>query len=230
MTDQATKQVPPLLPDHARRPAAIVAVCCAVVLAAGGAAAAGRSEGTALDRSIDSWIIGHLHGHVSAGSRIAYLGSEVPVTALAVIVILGCLAVRRLNGAFLALIAIPVASGLTEYALKPIVHETIGHPGVLSYPSGHTTSVFTLVTIAAVLLIDPARGRLSGWLRLALATMAVLVGCAVAVSLVVIHFHYFTDTIGGACVAIDVVLVTALLLDMPAARARMGRWTFRSGR
>jgi membrane-associated phospholipid phosphatase len=229
VTDPVSAAVPPLLSDRARRPAVIVAVCCAALFAAGAIAGAGKSNGNALDQPVDRWVIDHFHAHQHGMNQIAYLGAPKPAVAVTLLVILGCLAVRRVNGAILALLAVLVANGLTEFVLKPAVGETIGHPGALSYPSGHTTSVFTLVAVIVVLLVDPPRARLPGWLRLALAIILVAIGCAVAVSLIVIQFHYFTDTVGGACVAIGVVLVIALLLDAPAARARMGRWSLRSG-
>jgi membrane-associated phospholipid phosphatase len=229
VTDRARTPVPPLIPDRARRAAVVISVCCAAVLAAGAIAGAGKSHGNSLDQSVDRWVISHFHMHLHGMKQITDLGNPTPAIALTVILILGCLVVRRVNGAILAPAAVLIANGLTELVLKPAVHETIGHPPVLGYPSGHATSVFTLVAVVAVLLIDPPRTRLPGWLRLALAIIAVAIGCVVAVSLIGIQYHYFTDTIGGACVAIGVVLVLSLLLDAPAARARMGRWTFRSG-
>lgn len=230
MPGQVSTPVPPLLPENARKPAAIVAVCCAAVLTAGAIAAAGKSHGNALDQPADRWVISHFHSHLNGMKQITDLGNPTPAIALLVIVILGCLVVRRVNGAILAPAAVLAANGLTELVLKPAVGETIGHPAVLSYPSGHTTSVFTLVAVVVVLLIDPPRTRLPGWLRVVLAIILVAIGCVVAVSLIGIRYHYFTDTVGGACVAIGVVLVISLLLDAPSARARMGRWSFRSDR
>lgn len=229
MSDEAARAVPALLPERARRTAVIIAVCCAVVFAAGAVVAAGRSQAGALDRPVDNWVIGHFHTHLNGMKQITDLGNPTPAIALTVIVILACLTVRRVNGAILVVAAVLVANGLTELVLKPIVGETIGHPGVLSYPSGHTTSVFTLIAVVAVLLVDPPRTRLPGWLRIGLTVLAFAVGVTVAVSLIGIQYHYFADTVGGACVAIGVVLALSLLLDAPAARARMGRWSFRSG-
>lgn len=229
MSDEAARPVSPLLPERARRPAAIIAGCCAVVLAAGAAVAAGRSQGNALDGRVDSWVIGHFHTHLDGMKQITDLGSPTPVLALTVIVVLACLVVRRVNGAILMVAAILLANVLTELVLKPAVGETIGHPGVLSYPSGHTTNVFTLVAVVAVLLAAPPDPRLPGWARAGLTVIAVAAGVVVAVSLIGIQYHYFTDTVGGACVAAGVVLALALLLDVPRARARMGRWSFRSG-
>jgi membrane-associated phospholipid phosphatase len=229
VTDQAVRPVPPLLPERARRTAVMIAVCCVVIFTAGAVLAAGRSQAGPLDRGIDRWLISHLHTHLNGLLQIADLGNPTPIVALSVIVILGCLAARRVNGAILVVAAVPVATALTELILKPIVHETIGHPGALSYPSGHTTSVFTMVVIVAVLLVDPPHTRLPGWLRLILVLLAFAVSVTVAVSLIVIQFHYFTDTIGGACVATGTVLGITLLLDAPRPRARMGGWSFRSG-
>jgi membrane-associated phospholipid phosphatase len=228
-TDQTRKPVPLLISDRARRPAIIVAICSAVVLAVGGAFAAGRSEGNAIDRHIDPWLIQHLQTHVNGMNQIADLGNPTPLVALTIIVVLSCLVVRRVNGAILAVLSVPVASGLTEFVFKPIVHETIGHPAILSYPSGHSTNVCTLAAVVAVLMINPPYRRLHPVLRLVVAVLAVLVAVVVMVCLVAIQFHYFTDTVGGACVAAGTVLCIALLLDAPAARARMARWSFRSG-
>ena len=228
VTECAVRPGWPLLPGGLRRRAVCTAVCCVVILAAGAVLAAGRSRAGPLDRGIDQWIVDHLHTHHNGLKHIADLGNPAPVTALTVLVILGCLAARRVNGAVLAVVSVPLASGLTEVVLKPIVGETVGHPAVLSYPSGHTTSVFSLVAVVIVLLAGPPGGRLPGWLRLTLAVLAFAVGCAVAVSLVGIHYHYFADTIGGACVATGTVLVVALLLDTPRARVLLDRWPARS--
>jgi len=110
-------------------------------------------------------------------------------------------------------------------SLKPIVHETIGqNPPGLSYPSGHTTNVFTIIAIVAVLLASPPPGWPARRTRIALVAIAILIGCVVIVALIVIRFHYFTDTAGGVCVATGVVVGFALLLDLPAPRATMTRW------
>jgi len=227
-TDQARKPVPVLIPDWARRPAVILAICCAAVLAVGGAFAAGRSEGNALDRRIDPWLIQHLQSHMNGLNQIADLGNPTALVVLTIIVVLSCLAVRRVNGSILAALSVPIASSLTEFVFKPIVHETIGHSTTLSYPSGHSTNVCTLAVIVAVLMINPPH-RPHPVVRLVVAVLALAVAVVVMMSLVAIQFHYFTDTVGGACVATSTVLSVALLLDAPAARGRMARWSFRSG-
>lgn len=228
VTDQAVRLVPPLLPGSTRRAAVIVIIGCTALLTAGAVLGAGRSHAGPLDRGIDQWVIDRLRTHLNGAFQITNLGNPTPVITLTIIIVLACLTVRRVNGAILAVSAVLVANVLTEVVLKPVVNERIGHPGVLSYPSGHTTSVFTLVAVVTVLLVDPPRTRLPGWLRLLLVILAVAVGVTVAICLIAIQFHYFTDTIGGVCVAIATVLGIALLLDLPQARTWMGRWRFRS--
>jgi undecaprenyl-diphosphatase len=44
-----------------------------------------------------------------------------------------------------------------------------------------------------------------------------LSGGAMAVALIVYEWHYATDTIGGACTAIAVILGSALALDRAAS-------------
>jgi membrane-associated phospholipid phosphatase len=51
----------------------------------------------------------------------------------------------------------------------------------------------------------------------------VLAACAVAVALVGLGHHYFTDTVGGAAVGTAVVLATALVLDRLAPEAPRDR-------
>jgi membrane-associated phospholipid phosphatase len=228
VTDQAVRPAAPLLPGGARRTAVIALIACAAVLTAGAILDAGRSRAGPLDRGIDNWIIARLRTHQHGAFQITNLGNPTPMIALTIIIVLACLTVRRVNGAVLTVAAVLVANFLTEVVLKPIVHETIGHPGVLSYPSGHTTSVFTLVAVVAVLLVAPPRPRMPAWLRLIVVLLAVAVGVTVAICLIAIQFHYFTDTVGGVCVATGTVLGIALLLDGNRPRAFLGRWKFRS--
>jgi len=45
----------------------------------------------------------------------------------------------------------------------------------------------------------------------------------VAVGLIGLRWHYFTDTVAGAAVGIGTVCALALLLDLPAASRQFGR-------
>lgn len=223
MRGRPRRPVRPLLPASARRPAVVIIVICAMVIAVGGVVAAGNHHGNALDRPVDSWILRHLGGHHRILHDVTNIGQGITLLVLTLALILACLAARRLNGAILSALSLAVASVLTEVVLKPLIGETIGRPAVLSYPSGHTTTAFTLTAVVVVLLVDPPSGRPAPAIRLALAILAVLMGCAVAVSLVGIRYHYFTDTVAGAAVATGTVLGCALLLDLPRIRSWLER-------
>ena len=210
--------VTPLLPDRARRPAAIAIACCAVVVAVLGVFAANRSRGNAVDRPVDSWLRHNLVSHHDVVHDVAYLGGGQLGVVLAAVLIVACLLARRVNGAILALVSFLVSIGLTEFVLKPLVHETIN--GSLTYPSGHTASVFTLTAVVGVLMLNPPLKRLRPLVRALLLAGLVVVSCAVAIATIALNYHYFTDTVAGAALAVGVVLAGALAID----RSRVRRW------
>jgi membrane-associated phospholipid phosphatase len=209
----------PLLPARARRPAAIAVACCAVVVAVLGAFAAGRTQGNAIDRPVDSWLRHQLASHIHVLSDISYLGGGQISAVLTAILVLGCLLARRVNGAVLALVSVVVAAGLTEFVFKPLVHETIN--GSLTYPSGHTTSLFALIGVVGVLLLNPPRQRPRPGVRVLLMACLVAIGCIVAVALVGLNYHYFTDTIAGAALGGGVALAATFPLDRTGVRRRL---------
>jgi membrane-associated phospholipid phosphatase len=209
----------PLLPARARRPAAIAVACCAVVVAVLGAFAAGRTQGNAIDRPVDSWLRHQMASHIHVLSDISYLGGGQISAVLTAILVLGCLLARRVNGAVLALVSVVVAAGLTEFVLKPLVHETIN--GSLTYPSGHTTSLFALIGVVGVLLLNPPRQRPRPGVRVLLMLCLVAIGCIVAVALIGLNYHYFTDTIAGAALGGGVALAATFPLDRTGVRRRL---------
>ena len=219
----------PLLPARDRRPLAITAACCAVAVAVLGAFAFHRTQGNAVDRPVDSWLRLQLASHLHVLSDISYLGGGQVVTVLTAVLVVGCLAARQVNAAALTLVSVIAAVGLTEYVLKPLVHETIQH-GWLTYPSGHTTSLFTLIAVVGVLMANPPRWRPRPGLRLLIMLVLILVGCAVAVAMTALQFHYFTDTIAGAAWGTCVALAATFLLDVPAVRRRLGALRLRRRR
>jgi membrane-associated phospholipid phosphatase len=208
----------PLLAPASRRRAAVLTAACVIVTAALGAAFAGQDAPSALDRRADSLIVAWLGGipHIGAVTHVATLPIAGPVCLAAVA---ACAAFRRYRAALLVTIAVPVSVGLTESVLKPLVGRTNG--GGLTYPSGHTATVTAMTVSAVVVLTGPGRPALSAAARRLLAGAALAAIPVVALALVVIHYHYLTDTIGGAALATAVVLVTALALD--AACARLAR-------
>ena len=138
-------------------------------------------------------------------------GTPKPATLMTLALALAFVATRRWSGAILAVVAVPAASGLTEYVLKPNVGEFLGHP---SFPSGHATVMFALAAITAILLAGPFRHRVPGALRLLLVLMALLLAAAVSAAMIAIRAHTLTDVLAGAAVGTGFVLAGALILDL----------------
>jgi membrane-associated phospholipid phosphatase len=201
----------PLLAPAARRLAAGLVALCVVITVVLGAQFAHQGRPGSLDRAVDSWLragLGHHPGLLNAG---AWIGDAVPVTLITVALVLACLVARRWRGAALVAVAEPVAAALTEFVLKPLIHRTL--QGALSLPSGHSTRMFALAGAGLILLAGPSRPRMPAAWRVLLVLAGYLIATAVAVAMVGMGAHYFTDTVAGAAVGTAVVLVTAFLLD-----------------
>lgn len=145
------------------------------------------------------------------GWALAVIGVYDPLPlALMIAALAGlCLALGRRRHAVLA-VAGPVLTGLATTILKPVVDRTKN--GDLSYPSGHMGAAVAVAVVAALLLVslvDPPR-PLRGVL---LVTLPALWGGAIGLAMTVTNYHYLTDAVGGACVAVAVVLSVAMLLD-----------------
>jgi membrane-associated phospholipid phosphatase len=201
------------LPDGLRRPAmAVVGVAIAVfgVLAAryAGDRRAGRVDWHA-ENVVDS--LGGAHSWVFG--RLTTFGSP-PFVVIAAVVLAGvCLALGRRRLAVLAIVG-PGLTGLATTFLKPTIGRTI--EGGFAFPSGHTggaTSIALVVALLLVSLLKPGR-RLSMAL---VGTVTLVAGGTIGASMVVVGSHYPTDTLGGFCAAVAIVLSCALLLERLAA-------------
>jgi membrane-associated phospholipid phosphatase len=135
---------------------------------------------------------------------------------LSAAIVIACLLTSRLNGAVLAAAAVPVAVGLDEGLLKPLVHRT--YLGTLTYPSGHTTAMFALAATVTVLLLVPPQPAYAGVLRVLIPASVCVLACVVAIAVIALRWHYFTDTVAGAAVGVGTVCGLALILDLPAVR------------
>jgi membrane-associated phospholipid phosphatase len=221
----ASRPPRPLLTAGTRRAAAVVIAVCVAVVVALAIRYAGHTQAGPFDASVDRWFQ-RLFGLTSPVlTALTWLGDPIPVTLILVSIALGCAWARWWRGVALAVLAVPAASGLTEGILKPVIGRTID--GLLSLPSGHTTAVFSMATLGAVLLANapgqaPARRAARRAARL-VTLAAYVLATAVAVAMVAQGFHYFTDTIAGVGVGVGTVLLAALLIDAVAARlARRG--------
>lgn len=200
----------PLLSAPARPAVGWLLAGSAVLTAVGGMLVAHRSQGAWVDRSADFRIQAALAGHHGLLIAAANLVKPVYATALVAAVALACVVARRLNGALLAVAGVPAAVGLTE-GLKHVIGRTLD--GALVYPSGHTTGAFALAAVVTILMLSPWRHVLPLVIRLAMAIASVLTACAVALAVIGLYWHYFSDTLAGAAVGVDTVLAVALLLD-----------------
>ncbi len=203
----------PLLAGPLRRAAAwLLAACVAVTVILG--VLASRGQPAWLDSVLDPWFQAWQARFPALVGWLPDLGTLGPVSLMTLALILACVATRRWSGAVLAAVAVPVAIGLAEYVLKPLVGA--------AFPSGHATSMFALAAICAVLLAGSLRGRVPGIVRVLLTLIALLVAAAVAAAMVAIGAHVFTDAVGGVAVGTGVVLAGALTLDVLASLLRRG--------
>jgi membrane-associated phospholipid phosphatase len=201
------------------RPAAMVAVlACAAGVTALGARYAGVSAPGDIDRAVDPRLIDSLGRQHALAEDLVKIGSPASVAVLTVLLVAVLLYLRRPRGAVLAALASPVASAITEWMLKPIVERSRG--GSLSYPSGHTTGIFAVAVVIAMLVLDRTPPRPPAAAQVVIVVLALAVATTVAAASIAVGDHYATDTIGGACVAVATVLLVSLVIDAVAdARA-----------
>jgi membrane-associated phospholipid phosphatase len=211
----------PLLAASARLWAVALLACCAILVTVLGVLFAHHATADRLDRSIDTPIITWLAGHPGLAARLASPGSQLPAVVLSVAIVAACILTRRLNGAMLAAAAVPAAIGLNDGLCKPLVHRT--YLGVLTYPSGHTATMFALAATVTILLLTPPQSAKTWALRALIPAGACVLGGMVAVGVIGLRWHYFTDTVAGAAVGIGTVCALAIILDLPAVRRRLTR-------
>ena len=210
-----------LLAPSARPWAGALLACCVILVALLGVVFSHQAKADWFDHAVDAPIITWFGGHPDLAVRLAAPGSLIPASVLSAAIVIVCLLTGRLNGAVLAAAAVPAAVGLDERLFKPLVHRT--YLGNLVYPSGHTTAMFALAATATVLLVitpHPANARA---LRVLIPAAACVLGGVVAIAVIGLRWHYFTDTVAGAAVGIGTVCGLALILDLPTVRSWLAR-------
>ena len=221
---QAQVNRPPraLIAPRARFVLAAIVLLCVAVVTALGIHYAGHTAAGPLDAAVDTWVQGRLGITSVPLTVLTWFGDKLEVTVITIAAALACVLARWWRGAVLALLSAPVSALLTEDLFKPLIGRTIGGQMIgpsghvvsvaaLSMPSGHTTAVFTLATVAAVLLLGPGHR-----VRSLIVAAAYLLAAAVAAAMIAQHFHYFTDVISGAAMGIGTVLTAALTIDAVA--------------
>ena len=211
----------PLLGATARAGTAWLVAGCTVLVTALGILFAHQSTADGFDRAVDAPVIGWLFGYGDLQGWLAWPGTLKPAAVLVVAAAAGCLLAGRLNGALLAVAAVPVATGLDEVLIKRLVDRT--YLGNLAYPSGHVTTVSALAATATVLLLIPPQQAGTRLPRVLLTVVAWAVTVVVAVAVMSLEWHYFTDTIAGAAVGVGTTAGLGLLIDLPVVRRALGR-------
>jgi undecaprenyl-diphosphatase len=211
----------PLLRDVRHTRAWPVLAGCVIAIAALGLLLRGQAQPDGLDSAVDTAMVASLGGHQGVLPWLTQPGSTIPLIAVSAAIAAGCLLARRPNGALLAVIAVPVTAFVNDTVLKHLVGRT--HLGQLSFPSGHTASAMTLATVLGVLLHDPARRTATRVVRAAFVVAACAVTAMVAVGVIGLRWHYFTDTVGGVALGTGTVLALALLIDLSPAMLRAAR-------
>lgn len=141
------------------------------------------------------------------------------------LLVVGALALRDRYAAMVSAIAGPIAVALTEWVGKPLAARA--EPAGLGYPSGHVTA--TAVIAALMVLIGCRR---FGWWGLAvLGPTAIAITTSMAIAVIRLRFHYFSDTVGGALVGVGTVAAVASLVPLAAGRrpSRAGLSDLRRG-
>jgi PAP2 superfamily. len=198
----------PIVPARFRRLVAVVALGCAGVVGLLASRYAGTSKPGAFDVMIIRGAAEVTADHGGATWLAVQFGDPPAVIVMAGALAAVCLLMRRPTLAVLAIVG-PGVVGVTTTLLKPALGRTLdGDP---AFPSGHTAGVTALALTAGLLLVNVAGHRL---LTVAVAVVGLLgASSAVALGLIADGFHYPTDTLGGFCLAVAVVLGLALLID-----------------
>ena len=204
----------PLLGDTRRARAGLALAACVIVTVVLGLLFNGQSGPDGFDNAVDSPVIEFFSGHRTLLEWLAVPGTLIPAIAISAAIAVGCLIARRLNGAVLALTAVPVATALDDGLLKHLFHRT--YLGQIAFPSGHTGAATALTATLAVLLLVPPQPTASRPVRVPLVAAACVITAIVATGVIGLRWHYFTDTVAGAAVGAGTVLALALLTDLAA--------------
>jgi membrane-associated phospholipid phosphatase len=201
-----------LLPARLRAPAAALVVGCAVLFLV----LAVRYHGSGSPGGFDSWVAKILPrvGYPRRGlARTTDLGPFAFFILDAIVTV--ALLLRRSWWQAALAVGGPVLTMLVVEVAKPLIGRR--NHGSLCLPSGHTAAVTTVALVGALLLVQRMRTRpvLAAILGFLAAT---ILAAAMAVVLVLLGWHFATDTVAGYCVAVASTLGAAFALDGIAGR------------
>jgi membrane-associated phospholipid phosphatase len=198
-----------VLPRSLRRPAVVVVALATLGFVVLAVRYAGGSKAGRLDAHIEDLVDALGLGKGRVLSAVVSLGNPLPAAAAA----LALGAVGLILGRYMLAVLAVVGPSLTYIAtemFKPLIGRTL--EGGFIYPSGHEGAATALGLVAALVLVNVLRP--GPWVSAGLlAAGALLTGGCMAFALVAGRFHYPTDTAGGFCAAVAVVVGTALLIE-----------------
>ncbi|HEY4268604.1 MAG TPA: phosphatase PAP2 family protein [Galbitalea sp.] len=176
-----------------------------------------RTSPFALDRAVNSWIVG---GRVGALVSVSKFMATIGAGTLGDLIIPGVVAIafviaRRWRAAVILVVVMAVSSALVQL-LKTVIHRArpphgLVHEASWSFPSGHATQAGTLVVVLMLLL----RWR---WFVIAGSPYAL----AMAASRVYLGVHWTTDVVAGLVLGGSVGLLGVGALDR--ALQRLDTW------
>lgn len=199
----------PLVAARMRRPALVVIAVAVALTAVLAVRYAGERHPGRIDATLDGLAARALHNEFFDSVDKYFIKLGDPQWLVLLVVAVAALA-RRLTAMLLVVLATVVAVGMAKLVLKPLVGRQIGE--VLSFPSTHVTSTATVAVAVAVILLTARWPQRLG-LRIAASFLPLAVAATVTLAVVAERTHYTTDTAASWCVAIAVVLSTALVID-----------------
>ena len=209
------------------RPVLAVAVCALVVALLGVAVAAGAGPLLRLDRAVSQALYAG-DGRPQWSEVLLQVATAPGLSAVRAVVFLPVLGWLVLHRAWWTAAWVLLAAGLVG-PLTTLLKETVGRlrpqfaeGGArwesFSYPSGHSSGIAALVTVALVLawpLLAPAARR--AWLTAGLA-LVLLVG----LTRMLLGVHWLSDVVGGWALGAGWALLVAVLFDaLPGGRAAL---------
>ncbi|PXY32920.1 phosphatidic acid phosphatase [Prauserella sp. PE36] len=177
------------------RHAPLLAAACAVVTLVLGLPFAGERSAGAFDAAIEKGV----ESAFGDGLLTAFvLPTEFPVVLGALAVLVAVAGGRRRWDLVALVVAAPtVAIPVNTWVLKPAFGRH--YDDHLAYPSGHTVSLVTVLTLLALFTAPGAR-------RLATVVVGAMLTALAGIGMVGLNYHYLTDVVGGAAFAAAVTL------------------------
>lgn len=201
-----------LIPPRWQRAVRVVVLFSVVAGAVLAAAVHGDDSPTLLDVAASEALKASPQPSTELRWFVVLVGNPVSTAVIMGVITAMALIGRWWRAAAFAIVA-PGLSAALAWFLQPWIGRTLR--GIFAFPSGHTVTTASVAVVAVVLMLRACSAH--RWIRTLLAAAALSVPIAVAIFLVTLDLHYLTDTIGGACMSLAVVLSTALVIDALAA-------------